>query len=102
MPWIGTGVFWENLALIQDPTAQRGQPFNQSRNASKAAGRVFHSIMLDLSKRRLALPVETMPDNWIVAACPLCGQRRRYLPSEIFRGSLSHKFLGGQHRVVVR
>jgi hypothetical protein len=35
-------------------------------------------------------PVETMPDNWIVAECPLCCQRRRYLPSEIFRGALSH------------
>src|ERR1035441_4415549 len=47
-------------------------------------------------------PVETMPDSWIVADCPLCGTRRRYLPTEIFRGALSHKFLGGQHHVVVR
>ena len=36
-------------------------------------------------------PVGTMPDSWIVAECPLCGQRRRYLPTEIFRGMLSHK-----------
>lgn len=34
-------------------------------------------------------PVGTMPDSWIVAACPLCGERRRYLPPEIFRGRLS-------------
>jgi len=36
-------------------------------------------------------PVGTMPDTWIVAACPLCSQMRRYLPAEIFRGSLSHQ-----------
>ena len=47
-------------------------------------------------------PVGTMPDTWIVADCPLCGTRRRYLPTDIFRGKLSHKLLGGQHRVVVR
>jgi hypothetical protein len=35
-------------------------------------------------------PVGTMPDSWIVADCPLCGSKRRYLPTEIFRGSLSH------------
>jgi hypothetical protein len=32
-----------------------------------------------------------MPDTWIVAACPLCGHKGRYLPSEIFRGNLSWK-----------
>jgi hypothetical protein len=35
-------------------------------------------------------PVETMPDTWIVALCPLCCERRRYLPTDIFRGKLSH------------
>jgi hypothetical protein len=30
-----------------------------------------------------------MPDSWIVAACPLYGSKRRYLPTEIFRGTLS-------------
>lgn len=34
-------------------------------------------------------PVETVPDTWIVADCPLCGAKRRYLPGEIFRGRLS-------------
>lgn len=34
-------------------------------------------------------PVETMPDYWIVAQCPLCGEKRRYLPSDIFRGRIS-------------
>jgi len=36
-------------------------------------------------------PVETMPDTWIVAACPLCGEKRRYVPTEIFRGRLSER-----------
>jgi hypothetical protein len=36
-------------------------------------------------------PVQTLPDTWIVAACPLCGERRRYVPSEIFRGRLSDR-----------
>jgi hypothetical protein len=34
-------------------------------------------------------PVATVPDMWIIAACPLCGAKRRYLPEEIFRGKLS-------------
>lgn len=36
-------------------------------------------------------PVETVPDDWIIATCPLCGQKRRYLPAEIFQGRLSHE-----------
>jgi hypothetical protein len=36
-------------------------------------------------------PVETLPDDWIIAVCPLCGQKRRYLPAEIFQGKLSHQ-----------
>jgi hypothetical protein len=35
-------------------------------------------------------PVETLPDDWVIAECPLCGQKRRYLPTEIFQGRLSH------------
>ena len=26
-----------------------------------------------------------MPDSWVVALCPLCGERRAYLPADIFR-----------------
>ena len=37
----------------------------------------------------ISAPVETMPASWIVAQCPLCGDKRRYLPSDIFRGRLS-------------
>jgi hypothetical protein len=36
-------------------------------------------------------PVGTMPDTWIVATCPLCGVRRYYLPTDIFKGTLSHR-----------
>jgi hypothetical protein len=35
-------------------------------------------------------PVQTMPDTWIIAECPLCGERRGYLPPDIFRGRLSY------------
>ncbi len=35
--------------------------------------------------------VETLPDDWIVTACPLCGIKRRYLPTDIFKGRLSHR-----------
>jgi hypothetical protein len=36
-------------------------------------------------------PVGTMPDSWIAAQCPLCGEKRSYLPSEIFQGKLSYR-----------
>ena len=36
-------------------------------------------------------PVETMPSSWIIAWCPLCGERRYYLPTDIFRGRLSYR-----------
>jgi hypothetical protein len=36
-------------------------------------------------------PVETMPSSWIIAECPLCGERRYYLPTDIFRGRLSFR-----------
>ncbi|HVW78709.1 MAG TPA: hypothetical protein VHB45_13940 [Alloacidobacterium sp.] len=40
----------------------------------------------------IAAPVETIPDSWIIAQCPLCREKRRYLPSEIFQGRLSFDF----------
>ena len=36
-------------------------------------------------------PIQTMPDTWIIADCPLCGERRAYLPPDIFRGRLSYR-----------
>jgi hypothetical protein len=47
-------------------------------------------------------PVETLPDTWIVAECPLCGMRRRYLPTEIFRGRLSERLMTKPGRNEVR
>jgi hypothetical protein len=44
-------------------------------------------------EQNIPAPVETMPDSWIVADCPLCSERRRYLPADIFRGRLSHDLL---------
>ncbi|HZD49173.1 MAG TPA: hypothetical protein VE178_10545 [Silvibacterium sp.] len=38
-------------------------------------------------------PVETLPASWIAAKCPLCGEHRRYLPTEIFQGRLSYALL---------
>jgi len=35
-------------------------------------------------------PVETMPSQPVAATCPLCAEHRRYLPSEVFLGRLSH------------
>jgi len=32
-----------------------------------------------------------MPDTWIAAQCPLCGEKRSYLPTEVFQGKLSYK-----------
>jgi hypothetical protein len=40
-------------------------------------------------RENIPAPVETLRDDWIVAACPLCGQRRLCLPAEIFQGGLS-------------
>ena len=35
-------------------------------------------------------PVEGMPAQPIATRCPLCHEHRRYLPSEVFLGRLSH------------
>jgi hypothetical protein len=35
-------------------------------------------------------PVETVPSQPVAARCPLCHEHRRYLPSEVFLGRLSH------------
>src|SRR5262252_8699934 len=39
--------------------------------------------------QNIPAPVETVPDTWIIAECPVCGEKRRYLPSDIFQGRLS-------------
>jgi hypothetical protein len=42
-------------------------------------------------KENIPAPVETLPAQPIAANCPLCGEHRRYLPSEVFQGRLSYK-----------
>ena len=42
--------------------------------------------------QNIAAPVETMPAQWIIAERPLCEDKRRYLPTDIFRGKLSYEF----------
>jgi len=45
-------------------------------------------------RRNIPAPVETLPDSWIIAKCPLCEEQRRYLPTDIFQGRLSHELIG--------
>jgi hypothetical protein len=41
----------------------------------------------------ITAPVETLPAQPIAARCMLCGEHRRYLPSEVFQGRVSHLLL---------
>jgi hypothetical protein len=41
-------------------------------------------------RENIPAPVEGMPAQPIAARCPLCHEHRRYLPSEVFLGRLSH------------
>jgi len=49
-----------------------------------------YTIQCKGCSENIPAPVQTIPDSWVIAECPLCGQKRRYLPPEIFRGMLSH------------
>jgi hypothetical protein len=51
-------------------------------------------------RKNIPAPVETMPDCWIIADSPLCGQKRRYLPTDIFRGRLSDDLVAKDPRGV--
>jgi hypothetical protein len=42
-------------------------------------------------REAIPAPIQTMPDTWIVVICPLCGDTRRYLPAQIYRGMMSHR-----------
>lgn len=44
-------------------------------------------------QQNILAPVQTLPDSWIVAECPLCGERRRYLPADIFQDRAAHELL---------
>jgi len=52
-----------------------------------------YTVMCKGCGENIPAPVMTMPDTWIIAQCPLCGERRSYLPHDIFRGRLSHRLL---------
>jgi hypothetical protein len=41
-------------------------------------------------RENIPAPVEGMPAQPIATRCPLCHEHRRYLPSEVFLGRLSH------------
>lgn len=49
-------------------------------------------------RENIAAPVQAMPDSWIVTTCSLCGEKRRYLPTELFQGSFSWAFEQWQRR----
>ena len=53
-------------------------------------------------QQNIAAPVQTLPDSWIVAECPLCGEKRRYLPADIFQGRISHDLLSKPPRIADR
>jgi hypothetical protein len=55
--------------------------------------RCDYTVSCKSCRENIPAPVETMPSSWIVATCPLCGDRRRYLPCDIFRGRLSFRVL---------
>ena len=48
-------------------------------------------------RENIPAPVETLPGCWIVAEFPLSGERRRYLPGDIFQGRLSRELRAKRH-----
>jgi hypothetical protein len=53
-------------------------------------------------QQNFAAPVQTLPNSWIVAECPLCCEKSRYLTADIFRGRLSHDLLSKPPRIADR
>jgi len=43
-------------------------------------------VTCKLCRRDVPAGVDTFPIRSLVSACPLCGEQRRYLPSEVFLG----------------
>ena len=41
-------------------------------------------------RENIPAPVESVPSQPIAAACPLCGEHWRYVPSDVFLGRFSH------------
>ena len=47
-------------------------------------------VTCKLCRRDIPTGLAQFPFQSIVVDCPLCGERRRYLPSEIFLGKPDH------------
>jgi len=45
-------------------------------------------------KRQVPAKVDTFPEGNIVVLCPLCGELRRYRPSEVYLGRADHPCKG--------
>ena len=43
-------------------------------------------VLCKRCRRDIPSGAETFPADSITVPCPLCGERRRYLPSEVFLG----------------
>ena len=46
--------------------------------------------------------VETMPSSWVATKCPLCGEHRQYLSTEIFQDGVSYLAVKKPVRPVTR
>jgi RNase P subunit RPR2 len=53
----------------------------------------LHAFVVRCKKCGQNIPasVETLPSSWVVVRCPLCGEVRRYLSTEVFQGKVSHQ-----------
>jgi hypothetical protein len=49
--------------------------------------------LLQAVRADIPAPVETMPNQYFVALCPLCGSRWNYLPTELFQGRPSYELI---------
>jgi len=56
-------------------------------------------ITCKLCHRDVPAGVNTFPFQSLVSTCPLCGEHRRYLPSEVFLGK-PHGLVSKQTRAI--
>jgi hypothetical protein len=66
-------MFAYNLTMFQSPTISRD-----------------FLVCCKGCRENIPAPCETVPAQPVAARCPLCGEHRQYLPSEIFAGRLSY------------
>jgi hypothetical protein len=75
--------------LVLGSRSVRGTP---NLGNPQAANSLYIAIRCKGCAETIPAPVGNMPDTWIIAVCPLCGEQQRYLPGDIFRGKLSQRF----------